>query len=64
VVSSRNGRDGAAINAGALERVAGSGGERRHLIRVGLGGKVRVLAVAVERVRGRRGSDGALLAVD
>ena len=60
----RNGRNVIPINAGSLERIAGGAGERRHLVCVGLGGKVRVFATAVQRIGGRRSSDRALPAVD
>ena len=60
----RNGRDVAAADAGALEHIAGGGGQGRHLVGMGLGGKVRIFAAAMQRVRGRGGSDRAFFAVN
>ncbi len=60
----RDGRNGAAFNASALEHIASSGGKRPHLVRMRLGSKVRIFAAAVERVRGRRGSNRSPLAID
>ena len=52
-----------AIHAGALERISGRRRECCHLVLMRLGGKVRVLAPAVQRIGCRRRTDRSLLAV-
>ena len=52
------------LDAGGLERIAGCGGQRCHLVGMRLGGKVGVFAPAMQRIRGRCGSDRALFAID
>ena len=59
-----DGGDGAAVDAGGSQRVAGCGGQGSHLVGVGLGGEIGIFAAAVQGIRGRGGADGAFLAVD
>jgi len=59
-----HGCNGLAIDASGGEDVASSGGQGGHLVGVGLGGEVGIVAAAVERVRGSGGADGTARAVD
>ena len=56
--------DGAAVDAGLSDYVAGGLGERTHLIGVGLGGLVGILAGPVKRVLGDGGGEAAALVVE
>ncbi len=56
--------DGGGIDAGLRDDVAGGAGERVHLVVVGLGGLVWVLAIALEGVLGDGGAEAAMVAVE